>query len=372
VAGEDYIYDIILLKNGNVMALGQTNSQNGDLVFEANFDYFYVGWVLEIELYDGEIADTKKIAWTGHDEWNTDEIIEGVEASDDSGYYFLGLSTHTFSGADFFWLIKMSPDWEVVWQKELGCLGQNSAYSMTETDSATIVFTGIIYSSDGDVTEPVIGGYGDIWIAEADSSGNIINQKIIGGTQSETIYKVNNDGNGHLLLSGFTRSVDFYGQGDTTTVADFWVLSMNMQLDTLWTLKQGGTQSDILTDIAVNNGNIFVTGRSESSDLFLHQNYGLKDLWVAKFENPYVLAEQTQLIEEVNIYPNPSSGSFTLALPQGMNEITEISFYNSSGKLIKTQNCHEGQSIFHNLPKGYYILKIRNDKKVFFEKLVVL
>ncbi|MBN2682134.1 MAG: T9SS type A sorting domain-containing protein [Bacteroidales bacterium] len=371
VEGADFIYDIILLENGNIMALGQTNSQNGDLVSEANFDYFYVGWMLEVEILEGDIIDTKKIAWTGHDEWNTDEIIEGIEISDGSGYYFLGLSTHTFTGADYFWLIKTNANWEVLWQKEIGCTSQNSPYSITETDSLTVVFLGIVYSSDGDVNQPYIGGYGDVWIAEADSTGTIIRQKIIGGTQSETIYKIINNNDGHFLLSGFTRSTDFFASGDTTTVADFWIISMDGNLDTLWTFKKGGTESDILTDIAINNGNIFVAGRTESDDLFINQNFGAKDLWVAKFENPYLQREESLISNSINVFPNPSSGFVTIENTNIVLGKWSIEIYTITGELIRQTTTDYKTVRVNDLEKGIYLIRVNNSLEKIARKLIV-
>jgi hypothetical protein len=76
-------------------------------------------------------------------------------------------------------------------------------------------------------------------------------------------------------------------------------------------------------------------------------------------------------VEESNLYPNPNSGSFTIAAPEA---VQEISIIDMAGHLVKS---YLPVSEIYVLPlhldlrKGVYVVKIKTAQKVFTEKLVI-
>ena len=74
----------------------------------------------------------------------------------------------------------------------------------------------------------------------------------------------------------------------------------------------------------------------------------------------------------INLYPNPSSGKFTIELNNSTNEQIVVEVFDITGNLI-LQNIHNDNSISLNLfrhPKGIYMVKIQNGQQVFIEKLI--
>jgi hypothetical protein len=78
--------------------------------------------------------------------------------------------------------------------------------------------------------------------------------------------------------------------------------------------------------------------------------------------------------EDIRIYPNPTSGQFTVELFNSVQTIENIYIYNISGQIIyNTENINKN-TISLNLQKvqsGVYIIKLKINNNYFFKKLVV-
>jgi len=304
----DKVHSISLLSNGNILAVGQTNSQNGDLASEFNLETFYVGMVIEIDPNEGEIVEIKKLWWTTHDENNMDYISKGFELDDDAGFIFFGESMYSPFGVDKLWLVKTDNNYNIEWQKEFGSTSYNIAYSAAMKDNILTV-AAAAQTIDGDF-EGEIYGVSDVWIGSLDINGNIVKQNIIGGTEGEMIFDIIPTYQGYVL-AGFTNSTDHYGSGDNSTVSDFWLLHLDDNLDTICTpYKNGGTDSDAITSIAYSNGKFVVTGRTSSTDSLIYNNYGARDVWVAEFADVISNNFSVSDNEELAVYPNPNNGIF--------------------------------------------------------------
>ncbi len=73
---------------------------------------------------------------------------------------------------------------------------------------------------------------------------------------------------------------------------------------------------------------------------------------------------------KINIYPNPSGGTFTLS---GIESDTKVSIYNTSGKEVYQNdftNC-VNQTINSNLPAGIYLIKVDAPNLSLTKKLVI-
>ena len=79
---------------------------------------------------------------------------------------------------------------------------------------------------------------------------------------------------------------------------------------------------------------------------------------IGELENPST--------SEYNIYPNPSSGNFTVI---GEN-IERIDVFSLSGELIKSIN-HSSSIDMSSSPKGIYIVKIVSDKEIKMKRIVI-
>ena len=118
------------------------------------------------------------------------EGINSFQKSSDGGYIIAGYSnsndgdvTGNHGGYDF-WVLKLTSVGALEWQKSLGGSLDDIANSIFQTSEGGYIVSGITESNDGDVTENK--GNNDVWIVKLSSNGTIEWQKSYGGASSES------------------------------------------------------------------------------------------------------------------------------------------------------------------------------------------
>jgi hypothetical protein len=76
-----------------------------------------------------------------------------------------------------------------------------------------------------------------------------------------------------------------------------------------------------------------------------------------------------------NLYPNPSTGLFTMKFTEDMDDV-EVSIYNTLGDLVFQQekshvNKFENETIDSNMGTGVYLVKVTSREKQFIERIVI-
>lgn len=88
-----------------------------------------------------------------------------------------------------------------------------------------------------------------------------------------------------------------------------------------------------------------------------------------------VTSTETNGEDAMLIYPNPARGIVYAKVNSSMRGFTEVSLFNSSGKLVWLQavNFTDEAAPIHleDLPAGLYHLMIRKDEKVVVKKIVL-
>ena len=79
---------------------------------------------------------------------------------------------------------------------------------------------------------------------------------------------------------------------------------------------------------------------------------------------------QKNLINNINIFPNPTNGIINITLSDNSN-ITKYNIYNVAGVLVKTGNIDNNQLDITSLNKGIYVIKLDNNSSTEFHKLVL-
>lgn len=118
--------------------------------------------------------------------------------------------------------------------------------SLYEASNGDLILAGTTSSADGDVT----GGHGqkDMWVIRLDSSGNLLAQQCLGGSQLEQANAVCQASDGGLVVAGETNSAD----GDISQLngnGDAWVVKLNADFTIQWQKTFGGSDSDGATGV---------------------------------------------------------------------------------------------------------------------------
>ncbi len=280
---DDKANDIIQSKDGGYIFVGQTNSIDGDII--ENFGD-YDTWTVKIS-QNGDIKWQQVIGGYGTESaysvletFDNNIVIAGVTKSNN-------LTTNGNYGMDDVLVIKMNPMGNVIWKNNYGGSNLDNARSIIETQDKNYIFTGQTYSFDYDVSGNK--GYYDAWLVKIDSNGEIDWQKCLGGIYEDAGLSIKASQNGNLVLAGNSRSKDGlfsenHGEYDT------WISYLDQDGNLLWQKLLGGSSNEFLGDFLINNySEIVFTSQSSSNDFDVPKNHdgskSTSDIWVAKIES---------------------------------------------------------------------------------------
>jgi hypothetical protein len=195
----------------------------------------------------------------------------------------------------------------------------------------------------------------------------------IGGSGDEYGLGIAVDGSGNAYVTGFTKSNDYdvtAGAFQTTFgggTYDVFVTKLHASGSSLvYSTYIGGSSDDYGSGIAVDgSGNAYVTGNTDSNNYdvtpgafqtTLDGGY-YDDVFVTKLDMSGTTGLENYANAELplfSIYPNPSSGTFTLQSEKGGNfELTDL-----TGKVLRTYEIHASKyTIQENLPAGMYFIR---------------
>jgi gliding motility-associated-like protein len=335
----DIPFAIKFTGDGGTIAVGYTDSKNGDVSPHPNREYWDL-WILKLDRC-GNIQWEKSLGGTGY------ESARDVEQTADGGYIVLGETNSTdgdvpagYGGTKDIWLLKFSAAGAVEWQKRIGGSGLDIGNRIKITSDGGYLIAATSSSNDGDIhgnhstgtyTDGVlikvnaggaiqwskcfggskneelldiqiingktfVAGYAnstdgdippsqknyDVWLLALDAGGNKIFSKIYGGSQNDVAYAMTKGADGSLTLAGYTTSTD----GDVSGARgsqDYWVINVSQSGKLNWQKVLGGTEADYANSILTDKDSSYIVGGiSYSSDGDITGAKGEGDYWVVK------------------------------------------------------------------------------------------
>ncbi len=370
---EDWPNSIIQTSDGGYIVVGWTYSNDGDV--SGNHSYYKDYWIVKLDA-NGNIQWQKCLGGS-----ENDEAFSIIQTSD-GGYLVAGYSESNDGdvsgnhGNNDFWIVKLDSYGNIQWQKCFGGSSGETAYSIVQTSDGGYLVAGSSGSNDGDVS----GNHGDsdYWIIKLDSYGNIQWQKCFGGSYSDKATSVSLTSDGEYIIAGYSWSDDgdvaeHYGSpGTLSGYPDYWVIKLDETGNIQWQKTLGGYKWDEAHSVILSkDGSYVVAGFSTSNDGDVSENYGGEDYWIVKLtENNNTVSAISYLQNQIDVYPNPTVGKFTVDKAKGYSlDITDI-----SGKVIKHISDVQSDNLEIDLSsysKGIYILKLYNGTDVKIAKIVV-
>ncbi len=197
-----------------------------------------------------------------------------------------------YHGGRDIWVAKLRSDRTIEWQKCLGGSGDENANSLiTQLDDGGFLLSGTTTSNDGDVS----GNHGgtDIWLVKISAEGTLEWQKCLGGSGVEEKPSIQIFARvpGGYIITATTTSNDGDVLGNHGG-RDFWLIQFNITSRNIeWQRCLGGTKDEIgsYSNMLVWNGaetEFIIMGITESNDGDVSGNHGGSDLWFLKmFQN---------------------------------------------------------------------------------------
>ncbi|WP_239004442.1 aryl-sulfate sulfotransferase [Lacinutrix sp. WUR7] len=221
--------------------------------------------------YGGSYTDTP------HDavETNDGYIIVGSSDSDD-------VDINNNKGTYDFWVVKIDTTGNIIWEKSFGGSGIDEAWAITNTNDGNYIVVGDTRSNDQDVSNLL--GAADLWIIKISPDGDLIWEKTMGGSSFDAGRSISKTQDNGFIISGSSRSVD----GDLNAnngQNDAWVFKIDNNANVSWQKTIGGTNIDFAYDaVQLQNLSYVAVGESSSDDADLTNNKGFTDLLIIKIK----------------------------------------------------------------------------------------
>lgn len=277
-SGMDMGYSVEQTFDGGFIVAGSSNSNDGDISNpHGDFDC----WVVKLS-EDGDILWDKNYGGFQIDH------AKCIKQCADSGFIMVGASwsfegdVSSNYGADDIWVVRLDSDGNILWQHSYGGSGNDMAYSVVQSADGGYVIAGITNSQDLDIAVSY-GGY-DYWVVKLGPSGNILWQKSFGGSGDDQAYSVILGENNEYVVAGYTSSVDHDVQQNFGAY-DYWVISINDTAGINWSKSYGGSGVDNAFSISRSPyGGYFIGGYSNSYMEGSIANFGYYDYWLLKID----------------------------------------------------------------------------------------
>jgi len=239
-------------------------------------------WVLKLD-------SSGTIQWSKYFGGNSTDTPEDIIQANDNGFIIVGSSDSndidisSNIGTYDFWVIRISSSGDLVWEKSYGGTQIDEARAIVKSEDGNYIIAGDTRSNDGDVLSNK--GAADLWLIKISPNGDLIWEKTIGGSSFDVARAIVKSQNNGFIISGSSRSSDF-NVSENKGQNDVWVLKVDNNGNMEWETTAGGSNIDFSYGVAeLNNSSIIAIGDSASSDGDIIDNKGFSDMLIVKIED---------------------------------------------------------------------------------------
>ncbi|MFK7832449.1 MAG: hypothetical protein AB8B52_04160 [Winogradskyella sp.] len=238
-------------------------------------------WALKLDA-------TGTLQWSQYFGGNFTDAPTDVIQTEDNGFIIVGSSDSNDTdissniGTYDFWILKISAAGDLVWEKSFGGDQIDEARSIVKSNDGNYIIAGDTRSNDNDISNNK--GAADLWLIKITPNGDLLWEKTIGGSNfdvARSIIKAETNG---FILAGSSRSSDKdvsanNGQNDA------WILKVDDNGNLLWETTVGGANIDFAYSVAqLNEGSIIGVGDSTSNDGDILENKGFTDVLIIRID----------------------------------------------------------------------------------------
>ena len=346
---DEYANSIRQTSDGGYIIVGTGGSTDGDVTGSVYRGY----WVVKIS----PLGD---IQWQKSFGGNLGGTANSVAQTIDSGYILAGVTESNIGdaadnhGLQDSWIVKLSSAGNVQWKRCYGGSGNDEAHSIIQTIDGGYLFAGYSNSTDGDVSGN--HGYYDVWVVKLSSLGIIQWQRSHGGLGADEAFSVWQTADSNYAIAGFSNT------GESLTdithgAGDGWLVQLSSTGDLIWQSCLGGSNQDkIFSMQQVADHGFIAAGYTASNYGDVSGLHGTRDYWVVKLAALSGINE-TPPSSLVTIAPNPTTSLISI---QGTENAT-IKICNILGQPIKEEHNTTTISIA-DCPPGMYFISIFNQQ----------
>lgn len=279
----EYVTNTIPTSDGGLAFVGFSESSDGD-VSNANGG---------VDLWVGKLNSSGNFQWSFLYGGTADEQGYDIIQTADGGYMVVGwtnsidgdVTGHHGTSLDDVWVLKLNSSGIITWENCYGGTNDDQATAIAQTQSGNFYVSGTTYSNDGDVSG-IHGPDSDFWVMKINSTGTLLGQKCVGGTNFDDGINMTLTSDDGCILCGSTGSSDGdaigYHGGD-----DMLIAKLNSSLVLEWSKCYGGTETEECNSIVqLTDGSyagLGYTSTHNNGDVIGHHGaQGSDDFWLLK------------------------------------------------------------------------------------------
>ena len=295
-SSDDRGYDIILSNDNNMVIFGSSKSTDGDISTNAGSNDF---WIAKISNSGAIIWEKSLGYNGSDNGYSVIQTIDNgylllgvldVTASDGEGNN--RISSYRHAGGDY-WAVKLDSNGILEWSRYFGGNFTDTSYAACQTQGGDYIIIGSSDSNDIDISNNK-GTY-DFWIIKISSEGNLIWEKSYGGSEIDEALDITPTTDGNFIVCGNTRSNNI-DVSSNNGAADIWILKITPNGEILWEKTYGGNSFEAAKSVHQTTDNGFIiAGNSRSDNNDLTKNNGQNDGWIFKINQDGILQWQTSI-----------------------------------------------------------------------------
>ena len=266
------------------IAAGYAQSNDGDIISKANISYDFLV---------SKFSSENILEWQKH--FGGSENDKALDIIQTLGGDFIVLGSSESSNLDVsenagskdFWLVKLSNNGMLLWEKSFGFLGEDYGTTLLETKDGGFLITGVLDVSasngQGNAKSTIINhAGGDYWVLKTNNLGALEWSRYFGGSFTEIPLGIVETDNHNYIIVGSSDSNDFNISNNNGSY-DFWMTKIAPDGSLLLEKTFGGSEIDEASAIiATNDGNFIIVGDTRSADKDVSKNNGAADIWILK------------------------------------------------------------------------------------------
>lgn len=286
------LFSVLCSAQSAQIILGTTeNEENYPMIRLANGDYVFAGNTKNIGFGGKDVLVTRtdaagNVLWSKQYGGNGDETAISVSETSDGGFVVGGESFSTDVNGQAF-LFKTDGTGVMQWWKEYGDSFYDITYSVLGLADGSIISAGLMEVAPVDY---------DAFLMKTDANGDTLWTKTIGLPGIEHAVNVIQTADSGFIFCGKALGI---GQG----VCECWIVKTDLNGDTLWTSVIGGQGWDESMDIIEQTNGYIVCGGSNSEGnsnydfILLQLDLSGNLVWVKQYGGIWV--EDSYCVQEV-------------------------------------------------------------------------
>ncbi len=287
---------------------------------------------------------------------NNEILLGGLSSSFDGD---INISSN---GLSFEYVVmKLNIDGDLLWSRTYGGDGGDGLSKILEMDSGGFLLVGDMYYSEGGDISNSYNGH-DCWFLRINESGDIVWERTYGGNANDIANSVRKRANGNFVIAGASKSSDIDLEENFGDL-DCWIFEINENGDFIWGKNYGGSDIDSATDIELtDDGGAIFTVRSLSIDGEFDMGSGNYDFCIVKLS---ILTNTNEIEDQelVAVFPNPSFNGLNITFPKMLGE-KKIVIMNHIGQIVHNEKTTGNNIYIENLQSGIYFAQVSKGDKI--------